>query len=119
MKNCIVIARIADTDYIVTLKAESLSAAEHAILDMGICGRHEYGVDSCMAFDANGMKTDTFTAYALSATTVSLAELSGIICARNAEIAAKDAAEDRIREIEKQIKELAKELEDAKKILAA
>lgn len=119
MKNYIAIARIADTEYMVTLKAESLYSAEHAILDMGICGRHEYGVDSCMAFDADSMKTDTFIVYALSAATISLAELSGIICTRNAEIAAKDAAEDRIREIEKQMKELAKELEAAKRIIAA
>lgn len=118
-KNYIVIARIADTDYMTTVKAESLYSAEHAILDTGFCGRHEYCIDACMAYDENTMKTDTFIAHALSSCPVSHYELSGIICARNVYIQDRDAAEDRIRAIEKQMKELAKELEEAKRILAA
>lgn len=119
MKNYIVIARIAKTHYMVNVMAETECAAEHAILDMGICGRHEYSVEHCMAFDYKSMKTDTFIGHALLSTTVSLEEITRIINTRNEEITAKDAAEDRIREIEKQMKELEKELEAAKKIVAA
>lgn len=119
MKNYIVIARVAKNHYMVNITAETECAAEHAILDMGICGRHEYGVEHCMAFDFKSMKTDTFIGHALLSTTVSVEEITRIINTRNEEIAAKDAAEDRIREIEKQMKELEKELAAAKKIIAA
>lgn len=119
MKNFVVIARIAKNHYMVNIMAETECAAEHAILDMGICGRHEYSVEHCMAFDFKSMKTDTFIGHALISATVSLEEITRIIDTRNEEIATKDAAEDRIREIEKQMKELERELEAAKKIVAA
>ena len=119
MKNYIVIVQIAKAHYMVNVMAESECTAEHALLDMGICGKHEYSVEHCMAFDFKSMKTDTFIGHAVLCTTVSFEEITHIINARNEEIATKDAAENRIREIEKQMKELEKELEAAKKILAA
>ena len=119
MKNYMVITRIGGNDYMVKVQAESLCSAEHQILDMGICGRHEYGVDGAQAFGAEEMKTGCFIQMALTSKTISMDELETIISERNARIKAQDDAEDRIREIEKQMKKLAEELEAAKKVLAA
>ena len=115
MKNYMVITRIGGNDYMVKVQAESLCSAEHQILDMGICGRHEYGVDGAQAFGAEEMKTGCFIQMALTSETISMDELETIISERNARIKAKD----RIREIEEQMKKLAEELEAAKKVLAA
>lgn len=117
-KNHIVITVINNAYYMTNLQAESMSAAEHAILDKGICGKHEYAIVSCMAFDAESMRTETFIACALTSTSISFNDLMGIIEKRNSEIRAKDAAENRIHEIEKQMKALAAELEAAKAILS-
>ena len=119
MKNYMVITRIGGNDYMVKVQAESLCSAEHQILDMGICGRNEYGVDGAQAFGAEEMKTGCFIQMALTSETISMDELETIISERNARIKAQDEAEDRIREIEKQMKKLAEELEAAKKVLAA
>ena len=115
----IVIATVANDRYMVNIEASSLTRAEHMVLELGICGRHEYGVNGATAFDAKGMKTDTFIAMATTADTVSMEELKTIVDAQNAWIKAKDDAEDKIREIEKQMKQLTEELEAAKRILAA
>ena len=115
MKNYMVITRIGGNDYMVKVQAESLCSAEHQILDMGICGRHEYGVDGAQAFGAEEMKTGCFIQMAMTSETISMDELETIISERNARIKAKD----RIREIEEQMKKLAEELEAAKKVLAA
>lgn len=115
----IVIVTIANDMYMTKVVATSLCGAEHKIMDLGICGRHEYGVKGATAFDANGMKTDTFIAMAMKADPVSMEELAEIIEAENVRIKAKDEAEDRIQKIEKQMKQLAEELEAAKRILAA
>ena len=115
----IVIASVANDKYMVNIEAHSLSSAEHMILDLGICGRHEYGVEGATAFDAKGMKTDTFVGMAMTAETISMEELCKIVDAQNARIKAKDEAEDKIHEIEKQMKKLSEELEEARRILAA
>ncbi len=115
----IVIARIARVDYMVTIEAETASAAERVILDKGICGRHEYAVEACMAFDSKTIKTDTFIAHALNAETVSVHEINELIEKRNDVIKSKDENEDAIREIEKKMKELASELKARKAIFAA
>lgn len=115
----IVIATVKNDRYMVNIEAHSLASAEHMVLDLGICGRHEYGIEGATAFDAKGMKTDTFIAMAMNADTISMEELCKIVDARNARIKAKDEAEDKIREIEKQMKKLNEELEAAKKVLAA
>lgn len=115
-----VIVNIMNNKYLTKVSGvSSLSGAEHKILDLGICGRHEYGVAGATAYDAVGMKTDTFLWQAMSADPISLEQLTEIIEANNARIKAKDEAEDRIREIEKQMKALAEELEAAKRIVAA
>lgn len=110
-------AMVDSKDYLVNVIAESESAAEHYVLDMGICGRHEYGVEAAQAFDFNGMKTDFFRNLALLSDTVSMNELLQIVDKRNHTIRQKDAAEDRIREIEAQMKQLQKDLEEAKRTL--
>ena len=115
----IVIATIANDMYLTKVAAASLCGAEHQVMDMGICGRHEYGVKGATAFDAKGMKTDTFAAMVMKAEPVSIEELAEIIEAENARIRAKDEAEAKILEIEKQMKQLTEELEAAKRVLAA
>ena len=114
-----VIATVASNQYLVNIESHSLSSAEHMILDLGICGRHEYGVEGATAFDAKGMKTDTFIGMAMAAESTSMEELCRIVDAQNARIKAKDEAEAKIHEIEKQMKKLSEELETAKKVLAA
>lgn len=118
MENYIVIAQVMNDFYLTKVKAASAYEAEHKILDLGICGRHEYGVFGSHAFDQKTMKTDTFIANALKADPISLKELSEIIEANNERIRQKDKAEARIAEIEKQMKTLAEELDQAKRILA-
>lgn len=113
-----VIAAVNVTYYLTKIEAESLFAAEHAILDLGVCGKHTYGVTACTAYSAVEMKTDAFIGHALSAHPVSFDELKEIIKKRNAEILEKDAAEERISVIEKQMKKLQKELEEAKATFA-
>jgi hypothetical protein len=114
-----VIASVDTKEYLVSIEASSLINAEHLILDLGICGRHEYGVEGATAFDAKGMKTDTFISWAMRAETISMEELARIVEARNARIRAQDEAENRIHEIEEQMKRLSEELEAARKVLAA
>lgn len=113
-----VIATIDNADYLTKIKAETARAAEHAILDLGVCDEHTSRVTACMAYPGIGVKLDIFISHALSANPVSFDELKKIIRARNAEILDKDAAEERIEKIEKQMKELQKELEEAKAALA-
>ena len=118
MKEFMIIARVHNADFLTKVTAESESAAEHKVLDLSYCGRHAYGVEACMAYDADAMKTDCFIGAALGAKPVSNKELREIIEARNAELREKDEAESRIEQIEKQMKQLQKELEQAKATLA-
>ena len=110
MERYMVIATINGKDFMCSVDATSAYAAEHMILDLGICGKHKYGVEACMAYDAEAAKTDTFIGAMLSANTVSWAEIVDIIDERNAEIHASDEAETRIAEIDKLIKEHEKEI---------
>lgn len=114
----IVIAAVNATYYLTKIEAGSLFAAEHAIRDLGVRGKHTCGVTACRAYSAEGMKTDAFIGHALRANPVGFDELKEIIKKRNAEILEKDAAEERIAKIEKQMKELQKELEEAKATFA-
>lgn len=110
MERYMVIATINGKDFMCSVDATSAYAAEHMILDLGICGKHKYGVEACMAYDAEAVKTDTFIGAMLSANTVSWAEIVDIIDERNAEIHTSDEAEERIVEIDKLIKEHEKEI---------
>lgn len=115
----IVIASVANKEYLTKVEADSALSAEHAILDEGICTRFGYGVDGAMAYDNKLMKTDCFIGSALSAEPISYIDLLAIIKRHNENLREKVAAHDRIVEIEKQMKKLAEELEAAKKHLAA
>lgn len=117
MKNYMVIARIKDVDYLTNVEAESEYNAEHKILDLGICGKHDYSVECCMAYDYDAMSTETFRAHALNAEPISLEALKVKIEVRNAEIRQRDYAEKRITEIEKKIEQLKAELEENKKLI--
>lgn len=118
MKWYMVIAQVNGIDYLTKVQATSWAGAEHAILDLGVCGRHAYTVTSCMAFDETTMKYATFYEWALKAEPISFEMLTEIIEKRNGEIIAKDKAEKRIEEIEKQMKQLQAEAEANKAILS-
>lgn len=114
MEKYIVIATVDDKDYMVKLEADSLSAAEHKILDQSICGKHTYGVTACQSFGLKEMQTDYFASRALLAETVSVDELSIIIKKRNEEIKRQDKREDderRLAKLKEKIAELNRELE--------
>jgi len=117
MKNYMVIARIKGVDYLTKVEAESEMSAEHKILDLGICGQKEYSVESCMAYNFDMMKTETFRGHALNAEPITLEALIVKIEVRNFEIRERDNARKKIERIQKQIKELEKQLEENKKIL--
>ena len=110
MERYMVITTINGKDFMCSVDATSAYAAEHMILDLGICGKHKYGVEACMAYDKEAVKTDTFISAMLFANTVSWAEIVNIIDERNAEIRASDEAEAHIYEIDKLIKEHEKEI---------
>lgn len=113
MKAFAVFATVNDKRYFTKVFAKSALGAEHKILDMGICGRHEYGVQSCIAFDESGMKTDTAVAMLFNSELININELAQIIEARNKAIKASDEAEDRVDEIKKELKRLQAELKEA------
>ena len=117
MKNYMVIARIKGVDYLTKVEAESEYNAEHKVLDAGICGKHDYSVECCIAYDYDAMSTETFRAHALNCLPISIEGLTRVILERNAEIKKKDDAERRITEIEKQIERLKAELEENKKLI--
>lgn len=117
MKVFYIIARVNNQDYLTKVIAESAYRAEHIILDEGICGKHEYGCDACMAYDADAMKTDSFIGAALGAQPISFDGLMQKIDENNARIKARDAAEERINLQQKRIKELQKQMEEAEAAL--
>ena len=117
MKPYMIICTVNGIDYLTKVNANSEYGAEHTILDLAYCGKHTYGVTACMAYGIDAMKYDIFRCNAMDANPVSLESLKEIISVRNAEIRKKDEAEDRIRQIEKQIKELEEELKAVKAAL--
>lgn len=119
MKDFMVIAKVNGVEYLTKVSAESEGGAEHKILDLSICGKHTYGVEACMAYGTDAMKTDTFIYSAIAATPIELEALIKTIEQRNEEIKRKDAAEERIAAIEKQMKELQIELAETKAVLSA
>ena len=119
MNRYMIIATVNDKDYLTKVNAESAYAAEHLILDLSICGHHTYGVTACMAYSDKEMNCDTFIYNALDAEPIGLDALTEIIEQRNAEIQKRDAAEDRIRDIERTMKNLQEELVQMQSILSA
>lgn len=112
-----VICKVNNVEYMTKIKAESNSGAEHAILDLSYCGHHDYGVTACQAFTAKEMKTDCFIGMALSANPIDVETLTRIIEEHNEELRKRDAAEDEIRAIKKQMSELEDRLNKAQAIL--
>lgn len=103
----ILFVTVAGKTYMTNGETEgSLCAAEHEILDLGICGRHEYGVEACTAYSPSMMKTDTFIGGALNSIAIERDRLHEIIIARNEQIRSRDSAEDKIEELQGKIKEL-------------
>lgn len=106
-----VIATVGKQDYVTKLIARNAAHAEHQILDMGYCGKHEYGVEACCAYDTDALRTEAFASALHFAEPVSVTELGQIIEVRNAEIKLNEMAEARKDEINKQIKELRSQIE--------
>lgn len=117
MKSFYIIARVKGMDYLTKVSAETAISAEHMILDAGICGKHEFGCDACMAYDANAMKTDAFIGAALHAEPVILCELMEKIEKNNARIKAKDDAENAYILKQKMVEEIRRQMEIAEKEL--
>jgi len=112
-----VIVMVDGITYLTKVDAESAYCAEHYVLDLGICGKHDYSVTACMAYDREAMKTDTFIGAALNAVPIGFGALSELIQERNKEILKRDETEHRISAIEKKIQELTSELEAARKFM--
>lgn len=111
MEKYIVIAMVNGITYLTKVLAESTGGAEHKVLDLGYCGKHEYGVEGCTAYDSALMKTDVFRYEALEAEPIELDRLKQIIEKRNEWIKQKDASEIRLQNLEKEIRELSLRLE--------
>lgn len=107
----LVIAMVNGITYLTKVLAESTGGAEHKVLDLGYCGKHEYGVEGCTAYDSALMKTDCFRYEALEAEPIDYPKLTRIIEERNRWIKQKDAAEIRVQNLEKEIRELTERLE--------
>lgn len=105
-----VIATVGKQDYVTKLNARNAAHAEHQIIDMGYCGKHEYGVEACCAYDSDAMRTEAFASALYFAEPVSVEELGHIIQDRNAEIELAEMAAARKEEINKQIKELRRQI---------
>lgn len=119
MKSFYVTVKVRNTEYLTKVSAETAIMAEHMIIDSGICGKHEYGCESCIAYDADMMKTETFTACAMAAEPISMCELIRKIEENNNRIKAKDAAEEEYINQQKRVEEIKKRLEEAEKALIA
>ena len=117
MKNFYVVARVNGVEYLTKASAETAYMAEHMFLDAGICGKHEYGCDACMAYDEKAMKTDTFIGAALHSEPISMYELMMKIEKNNNRIKAKDDAEEEYINQQKRVAEIKKQLEEAEKAL--
>lgn len=110
MNDYMVMARVNGTDYITKVHARSLSHAEHIILDQAYCGKSCYGVEACIAFGADEMKTDTFIGDCLGAEPVDYNTLSETIHEYNEFIKREERRAAEIADIENQITQLAERL---------
>ena len=106
-----VIAMVNGITYLTKVWAESAGGAEHKVLDLGYCGKREYGVEGCTAYDAAAMKTDCFRYEALEAEPIDYHKFMRVIEERNKWIKQKEAAEIRVQNLEKEIRELTEKLE--------
>lgn len=98
--------------------ADSNSSAEHMILDLGISGKHHYGVEACCAYDVDECNTDCFIGAMIHSDTISFSDLAVLIEDANARIAYEDMMEAEIvkqraliADIKRRIESLQEELE--------
>lgn len=99
--------------------AESNSSAEHMIIDLGISGKHHYGVEACCAYDVDECKTDCFIGALIHSEPIKFDDLAVLIEDANARIAYEDMLEKEIvkqraliADIKRRIEALQEELED-------
>ena len=110
MENFFVICTVNSINYLTNVKAESNLSAEHKILDLGICGIHEYGVTSAQAFTKKETKLNFFTNMIQNCECISYDELAQIIETVNDTIRKKDHIEKLIISTENKLKEFTDEL---------
>ena len=79
MENFFVICTVNCINYPTNVKAETNLSAEHKILDLGICGKHEYGVTGAQAFTKKETKLNFFTDMIQNCECISYDELVQII----------------------------------------
>lgn len=119
MNKYVVSVKVRNNDYITKIEIEgSLCAAEHYFLDRGYNSKSEYSVSAAMAYDINGMKTETFRADCMSCEWVSEEELLKIIEENNKRMFDIDQKREEVAMQMKKLDELAKMVEEAKKALA-
>lgn len=106
MENFFVICTVNSVNYLTNVKAETNLSAEHKILDLGICGKHEYGVTGAQAFTQNETKLNSFTDMIQNCECISYDELAQIIENVNDTIRKKDRIEKLIIDKTNKIKEL-------------
>lgn len=111
MKKFFVICTVNNVDYLTNVLAESNLSAERKILDLSICGRHEYAVTNAQAFTKIETKFNFFSDSIQKCECISFDSLSQIIESVNTNIREKDSIELSIERKTKQIKELEQELE--------
>jgi ABC-type transport system involved in cytochrome bd biosynthesis fused ATPase/permease subunit len=119
MNNYIVISTVDTKDYVTMVPANSLSEAEHKILDLSITTSHGYAVTACMAFDLTAVRygSDTLAGMIENTLAASFEEISAIIEKVNNELRKKVEAEKKVNEITRRMKALQTELDEAMKIL--
>ena len=118
----VVFVTIKNVQYATQIAADSDAAAEHFFLDQAYCGRHNYGVDGCMAYGPEAMKTDSFIGQLLNSEMATPDQVNALIERRNLEIIAEEKAERakaKIKEIDAQIAKLLEEKEKAQRDLCA
>lgn len=110
MKKFFVICTVNSIKYLTNVEAESNLSAEHKILDLGICGKHEYGVTDAQAFTKNETKLNFFSDAIQNCECISYDELVQIIETVNDTIRKKDRIEKLIIDKTNKLKELTEEL---------
>ena len=107
-----------DDTFITKVIAESNSSAEHMIIDLGISGKHHYGVEACCAYGNDNCNTDCFIGALIHSEPINFDDLVVLIEDANARIAYEDMLEAEIvkqraliADIKRRIESLKEELE--------
>lgn len=110
MEKFFVICTVNSIKYLTNIEAETNLGAEHKIIDLGICGKHEYGVTTAQAFTKNETKLNFFTDMIQNCQCISYDELAQIIKTVNDTIHKKDHIEKLIIDKTNKLKEITEEL---------